>query len=52
MEVAIAVLHVLRFSQENPGFVAVAVLFVMIAFRQEIGDWIGRRFFGNRRRPY
>ena len=33
-----------------PSILAVGALLLVVAFRREIEDWIGRKFFGNQRR--
>lgn len=47
---AIVLLHVIAAGSKDPSILALAVLLLVIAFRQELGNWIGRKFFGNRRR--
>ena len=47
---AIVLLHIIAAGSKDPSIIALAVLLLVIALRQERGNWIGRKFFGNRRR--
>ena len=47
---AIVLLHIIAAGSKDPSILALAVVLLVIAFRQELGNWIGRKFFGNRRR--
>ena len=47
---AILGFHIIAAAIKEPSILAVAGLLIVVAFRREIGDWIGRKFFGNQRR--
>lgn len=50
MELVVPIIHIIGASRNNPSILVVAALVLLVALRREIGDWIGRRFFGLRRR--
>jgi hypothetical protein len=49
MELVVPLIHIIGASRNNPSILVLVALVLVVALRHEIGDWIGRRFFGLRR---